>query len=107
MIGIWNGETRFIASRPAGVRNVPNNSKQAILRDINWYDFCKTLGCRDADGVIVAGEDNQIPFVDGDSSILNQQWDALDPKDSTIVGLGNPHNNIPPSYGVYVWKRIT
>jgi len=51
--------------------------------------------------------DNTTELVTGDSSILNTQTGGVNNRESSIVGLGAPHNNIPPSYGVYVWKRLT
>jgi len=110
MIGIWNGETRFIASRPAGRRNIPTNSIQNSLRNINWYEFCKDLGCIDI-GDAIAGnfleENNKTPLVSGDSNITENAENGNNDQPSTEVGKGVPHNNIPPSYGVYVWKRLT
>ena len=111
MIGIWNGETRFIPDTSAGRRNIPAQSSQNGLKDINWYRLLKTMDCFDV-GSAEAGEvesavDNTAELVTGNSSILNTQTGGVNNRESSIVGLGAPHNNIPPSYGVYVWKRLT
>ena len=120
MIGIWNGETRFISDcrntdgAPAGVgrRNIPAQSSQNGLKNINWYDVCKDLGCvdisaADAGSILTEREDNKMQLITAPTNIVNNQMGAVNNRQSSIVGLGAPHNNIPPSYGVYVWKRLT
>ena len=101
VIGLWNGETRFVASViPEGIG--PD-------WDFNAYEFCIELGAVDVGSaqagelatnqsvtpVIVKGTE-QIIFNEGTTSI----------QESTEVGEGSKHNNIPPSYGVYVWQRV-
>ena len=45
---------------------------------------------------VVTRDNQQVNFNEGATSI----------RQSTSVGEGKKHNNIPPSYGAYVWKRI-
>jgi hypothetical protein len=102
VIGLWNGETRFVASViPEGV---------GPQWDFNVYNACIELGAVDVDNaqagelavnnsvtpVIVKGSE-QVTFNQGTTNIT----------ESTLVGEGVKHNNIPPSYGVYVWQRIS
>ena len=46
---------------------------------------------------VVTRDNQQVNFNEGSESI----------RQSTSVGEGRKHNNIPPSYGAYVWKRIS
>ena len=101
VIGLWNGETRFVASViPEGFGDQWND---------NLYHICTELGAVDVGSaqagelaqnqsvtpVIVRGTE-QIAFNEGSTNI----------HESTDVGEGTKHNNIPPSYGAYVWQRI-
>jgi|TARA_R110002020_G_scaffold253067_3_gene466821 hypothetical protein len=101
VIGLWNGETRFVASKiPEGFGD---------QWDDNLYHICTELGAVDVGSaqagdlaenqsvtpVIVKGTE-QIAFNEGSTNI----------QESTEVGEGKKHNNIPPSYGAYVWQRI-
>ena len=113
MVGIWNGETRFIASRPAGERNIPGGSRgrpyQYPLRNVNWYDYVLSLGAKpisEADDELFLSQNNETQKVTGASPTLNIQEGANNNAPSSLAGGDERHNNIPPSYGVYVWERI-
>jgi hypothetical protein len=102
VIGLWNGETRFVASV------IPEGA--GAEWNFNAYQFCIELGAVDVGSaqageqatnesvtpVIVSGTE-QVTFNEGSENI----------RQSTEVGEGTKHNNIPPSYGVYAWQRIS
>ena len=101
MIGLWNGETRFVASQtPQG--SGPN-------WDFNAYLFCKELGAVDV-GQATAGQlatnESSTPVITRENDLITTNEGATNIRTSTEVGEGSRHNNIPPSYGVYVWRRI-
>jgi len=110
MIGIWNGETRFIPMNEAGRRNIPAESSQNGLKGINFYEWLLAKGCVEVGNATVGQieeQQNKAPLYLGDGAILEQAAGAENNIDSFTTGGGDPHNNIPPSYGVYVWKRLT
>ena len=101
VIGLWNGETRFVASKsPLG-----NGSQW----DFNAYNWCIEKGAVDV-GAAQAGElannASNVSVVTRDNQQVNFNEGSTSIKQSTSVGEGRRHNNIPPSYGAYVWKRI-
>ena len=101
VIGLWNGETRFVASK------IPEGAGPEW--EFNAYHFCTEIGAVDVGSaqagalaanqsvtpVIISGAE-QVAFNEGSTNI----------RESTPVGEGTKHNNIPPSYGAYVWERI-
>lgn len=110
MVGIWNGETRFIPMEAAGRANIPAGSIQDHLRSIDWHKECLDLGCVDvgnADADRFVEQNNETPFGDLRGNSSGQQQGSSNQYITNPTGGGLPHNNIPPSYGVYVWRRIT
>jgi hypothetical protein len=110
MVGIWNGETRFIPERSAGRDNIPAGSIQDHLRNIDWHKECLDLGCvdvGDAEAADFVTQNNETPFGTGNIDSSSAQTGTDNVYDTDFTGGGIPHNNIPPSYGVYVWRRIT
>lgn len=107
MYGLWNGETRFVSD----VRNAyPDMSAHWTggSTSISGYEFCKRLGAVDIGEAIAGGfltDNNPVPTITGNTQILNRQENANKTRVSATVGAGEAHNNILPSYGVYVWKR--
>tara|TARA_R110000824_G_scaffold60345_2_gene161355 strand:- start:18000 stop:19160 length:1161 start_codon:yes stop_codon:yes gene_type:complete len=111
MFGIWNGETRFVADiqTPTGEVRFATNEDFANKVAISPYQFAKSLGAVDI-GEVGAGEfitsNSEVPTITGPTNVLNRQEGANNTRVSAAVGLDTAHNNILPSYGVYVWKRI-
>tara|TARA_R110002012_G_scaffold266418_1_gene449958 strand:+ start:160 stop:1314 length:1155 start_codon:yes stop_codon:yes gene_type:complete len=107
MIGIWNGESRFVADVPVNVN--PQQIRLNSRRDSTKtpYEYAKELGAIDFDAA-QAGvtHDNDTPLLDGDREVLENQENAPSTRDSGLTGEDKAHNNILPSYGVFVWKRI-
>tara|TARA_R110000824_G_scaffold356721_2_gene543970 strand:- start:10352 stop:11434 length:1083 start_codon:yes stop_codon:yes gene_type:complete len=101
MIGLWNGETRFVAS------NFPGGA--GAQWDFDAYTFCRELGAVDLGeataGELATNESSATVVTKGDEQVVVNEG-ASNIKPSTAVGDGTKHNNIPPSYGAYVWRRI-
>ena len=119
MIGLWNGETRFVPTFCPRTNVAADPAFPEIDRDlgpVGWI-LSQTFGDNDAQlGQYVADADNsaflvanqQLPeVVGGPNQALLQHSDTHAFRTSTRVGLGVGHNNIPPSYGAYVWKRTS
>ena len=114
MIGIWNGESRFVADVPVQVGStrlsmVQRSRLVSTMSSLSPYEYAKQLGAVDI-GDAAAGQyftDNStVPTITGPTEVLNTQEGTNNTRITAAVGLDAPHNNILPSYGVYVWKRI-
>jgi len=114
MIGIWNGETRFVSD--ANVQIGRTNSVGAsrthspITLTKTPYEYALELGAVDI-GDATAGDfllrNSNVPIVTSPTEILDRDESVNNTRVSASVGDNIAHNNIPPSYGVYVWKRIS
>lgn len=109
MIGIWNGESRFVSDSNVRVGTRSGGRGGAITLAKTPYEYAKELGAIDI-GEATAGDflqrNNNVPITSAPSDILNRNESANNTRISASVGENLSHNNIPPSYGVYVWKRI-
>ena len=114
MIGIWNGESRFVADVPVEVgyttlSMIQRHRRVSTMSGLSPYEYAKRLGAIDI-GEATAGDyetsHNETPTISGDTSVLEGEEGVGDAVDSGVTGEDKAHNNILPSYGVYVWKRI-
>ena len=115
MIGIWNGESRFVADVPVLVGTGPGGGgglgtgTRQVFSTLSPYEYAKRLGAIDI-GEAEAGDyetsHNETPIYSGDTSVLEGEEGSGNAVDSGPTGEDKAHNNILPSYGVYVWKRI-
>jgi hypothetical protein len=106
MVGIWNGESRFVSDVKVKLGEV---NGEAIRSAKTPYEIAIELGAVDI-GAAEAGQlvttNNELPTISGPTEVLNSQEDTNNTRVTAAVGLDASHNNILPSYGVYVWKRI-
>jgi len=110
MIGIWNGETRFVADVLVLLNPwLDFRPQRHIMSAKSPYEHAKELGAVDI-GDATAGQyytdNSNVPTITGPTAVLNTQEGTNNTRITEAVGLDAPHNNILPSYGVYVWKRI-
>jgi microcystin-dependent protein len=110
MIGIWNGETRFVADLSSqGQRRGVNPEFGAVAESANPYTIAKSFGAVDYTDA-VAGEflaqHNKTQTTTADREVLDVVEGLAQNRATNFVGDNEPHNNIPPSYGIYIWKRV-
>jgi len=110
MIGIWNGESRFVADiTTPGQRRGVNPDGDPVSTNSNPYVLAKALGAVDYSNA-VAGEflsqHNRTQTTTADATVIDRVEGSGQERVSTTVGGNQPHNNIPPSYGVYIWRRV-
>ena len=107
MIGIWNGETRFVSDSNVQVGTVNRNP---VTLTKTPYEYALELGAVDI-GDATAGDflaqNSNVPVVTAPTDVINRDESANNTRVSASVGRNIAHNNIPPSYGVYVWKRVS
>jgi hypothetical protein len=112
VVGLWNGETRYLADvrielKPPGFTIGPT---AAVMSRKTPYQAAIDLGAIDvgeADDGRFLTSDTDVPIVAGTTEVINTQEGQNSTVVSAAVGLDGKHNNILPSYGVYVWKRIS
>jgi len=113
MIGLWNGETRFVSD--VNVRLTigfhSDRSGTGVWRSAKTpYEYAKDLGAIDIgdaqDGAFEESSE-ETPIISGNTQVLERQEGANNTRTSAATGKNQAHNNILPSYGVYVWKRIS
>ena len=112
MIGIWNGETRFVANitttgQRQGVN--PDAGGWVVPANANPYTLAKQFGAVDYNEAVAGGfiaHHNRSQLLTGDTNAIDRVEGGDNFRASTSTGDNEPHNNIPPSYGLYIWKRI-
>ena len=107
MIGIWNGETRFVSDSRV---QIATRSGSPVQLAKSPYQYALELGAVDI-GDATAGDfltrNSSVPLITAPTEILDRDESVNNTRVSASVGRNIAHNNIPPSYGVYVWKRIS
>jgi len=117
MIGIWNGETRFVSDsnvqigRSHGLARLQSSGiAPPVTLTKTPYEYALELGAVDI-GDATAGnflkQNSNVPVVTAPTDVINRDESVNNTRVSASVGRNIAHNNIPPSYGVYVWKRIS
>ena len=114
MIGIWNGETRFVSDSNVQIGRTnqagASRTHSPIRLTKTPYEYALELGAVDI-GDATAGDflarNSNVPIVTSATEILDRDESVNNTRVSASVGNNIAHNNIPPSYGVYVWKRIS
>ena len=109
MIGIWNGETRFVANiTTAGQARGMGTTGDGFPMSTNPYAVAKQYGAVDYNDAVAGqflSQHNRMQTLAADADAIETVSGTTNARPSTYVGDNEPHNNIPPSYGVYIWKR--
>jgi len=110
MIGIWNGETRFVANiTTTGQKEGMRGYGDAWPATTNPYAVARQFGAVDYNDAVVGqflSQHNKMQTTSGDADTVDRVEGNATERASTFVGDNEPHNNIPPSYDVYIWKRV-
>ena len=92
-----------------GQRRGVNPEFGAVAESSNPYTIAKSFGAVDYTanraGEFIA-QHNRTPTTTADSEVVDIVEGLAQNKASSSVGDNEPHNNIPPSYGIYIWKRV-
>ena len=75
----------------------------------NPYAVAKQFGAVDYNDAVVGqflAQHNQMQTTSADATAVDRTEGNATERPSTFVGDNEPHNNIPPSYGVYIWRRV-
>ena len=73
------------------------------------YEVALELGAVDigsAEGAILVTQGTPMQITSGPVDAVETDQSANNTRTTESVGENIAHNNIPPSYGIYVWKRI-
>jgi len=110
LIGIWNGETRFVADITTnGQRDGMSGEGRSFPPSTNPYAVAKAFGAVDYNDAVVGqflDQHNRMQTIAADSNAVDLRGGDGGEEQSTPTGDNKPHNNIPPSYGVYIWRRV-
>tara|TARA_R110000824_G_C15164424_1_gene672246 strand:+ start:244 stop:1524 length:1281 start_codon:yes stop_codon:yes gene_type:complete len=110
MIGLWNSETRFVADiTTTGQARGMGTTGDGFPISTNPYAVAKQFGAVDYNDAVVGqflAQHNQMQTTSADATAVDRTEGNATERPSTFVGDNEPHNNIPPSYGVYIWRRV-
>jgi len=112
VIGLWNGETRFVADVRVTIGSTPGQQGRSavpVQPEMTPYEMAIHKGAIDVGRATAAQlqeHGSPLQITSGDSTVIDTDQNANDTRPTGSVGDDISHNNIPPSYGVYVWKRI-
>ena len=110
VIGLWDGESRFVADKRVEVGTTTSSgSTNSVRVDKTPYQVARELGAVDigsAEGAALVAQGTPMQITSGPVDAVETDQSANNTRTTDSVGENIAHNNIPPSYGIYVWKRI-